>query len=379
MRAPRHPAAVVALLLATAVAGAAQQPAEPRTGAVETTRAGVETDETVVAPPDLPQEARQFDFWLGTWDVNLRIVLDDGTWPDSSVRASANVYSVLGGKGVLELWDSEPIVGFSLRWFDPESGRWILWLDWPGRDRSGSSGLEGSFRHGRGEFFSRRPTEDGGERLARYTFSDITADSLRWDDAYSTDGGKSWSPAWIMEFTRSGPPPELPAGGGEILTFHDGGRCPDPRFRWFEPLSGTHRGTLRSSSAHGEAAVLPARLDAWRLLDGCAVLARLTVEGGEGPGESIHLLTWNTYAQVFEESVLDDAPASLLEVYYGEPSAEGPAVLVLSGQHRAEPGTKRHRWTLESGEIRLEVETTRDGGRTWEPATAAVFPADGGD
>ncbi|MEM7357390.1 MAG: hypothetical protein AAF657_41635, partial [Acidobacteriota bacterium] len=122
---------------------------------------------------ELPVEARQFDFWLGGWDVNLRI-RKDGAWPESSVRAKAEIYSILDGKAVLELWDSATIKGFSLRYFDSAQDKWMLWLNWPGKNRSGSSGLSGTFHHGRGDFFSERPTQDGGTRIARYSFNDIT-------------------------------------------------------------------------------------------------------------------------------------------------------------------------------------------------------------
>jgi hypothetical protein len=36
----------------------------------------------------LPPESRQFDFWVGQWDVNLRIRQDDGSWLDG-VQATA--------------------------------------------------------------------------------------------------------------------------------------------------------------------------------------------------------------------------------------------------------------------------------------------------
>ncbi len=327
--------------------------------------------------PDPSAESDQFDFWLGIWSVNLRMQQEDGSWPESSVQAEASIYPVLGGRAVLELWDSQPIVGFSLRWFDPEWERWVLWLNWPGEDRSGSSGLEGAFHHGRGEFFSRRPTADGGERIARYTFSDITPDSLRWDDAFSTDGGKTWSSNWIMEFRRTGPPPELPAGGAPLPTSSgDEGRCTDPRFRVFESVAGSRSGTAVRSPGDGEPVEWPARLDGWRILDGCSVLARLAVEGADGTTHSLHLLTWNTYAQVFEESALDDTAGSDLEVFYGEPTeGSGPIVLELSGRGGGEPATSRHRWTLGDDGIHLGIETTGDGGRTWSPELEASFPA----
>ena len=116
---------------------------------------------------------------------------------------------MLEGKAILELWDEASIKGFSLRYYDAGRKEWVLWLNWPGANRSGSSSLAGTFRHGRGDFFSTYTTQDGTEGISRYSFNDITATSLRWDDAYSTDAGKTWSHNWIMEFSRTWPLQEL--------------------------------------------------------------------------------------------------------------------------------------------------------------------------
>ena len=162
------------------------------------------------------EEARQFDFWIGQWDVNLRMIQPDATWKDS-VKARVQIYRILGGKAILELWDSKTIKGFSLRYYDPAKKKWVLHLNWPGKNQANLSSLEGAFRHGRGEFFSGR-----GKQVNRYTFCDITENSLRWDDAYSRDGGKTWNNNWIMEFSRTGPKGEWPESSFAAHTYVDG-------------------------------------------------------------------------------------------------------------------------------------------------------------
>lgn len=319
---------------------------------------------------ELPPEARQFDFWLGRWDVNLRI-RKNGEWPPSTTRAVTEIYSILDGKAVLELWSSTPIKGYSLRYYDVARGEWVLWLNWPGQDRSGSSSLSGIFHHGRGDFYSERPTEDGGTLLSRYSFNDITPTSLRWDDAYSSDGGETWRHQWRMEFSRIAHRVELAADGGDAHTYATGERCSLPEFRRFESLAGVHQGRLRvrDEAAWKEA---PARLVGHRILDGCAVLAFVESTLPEGAPQSFHHLTWNTYASVFEETVLDSRPDSPAEIYYGSDGDEGILLAPRAGDDAAP--TSRRRWVIDGDRIELRVEREESDGE-WSSVMEATFGA----
>ncbi len=319
---------------------------------------------------ELPPEARQFDFWLGRWDVNLRI-RKDGEWPESSVRAETEVYSILDGKAVLELWDSEPIQGFSLRYFDTEQGKWMLWLNWPGKNRSGSSGLSGTFRHGRGDFFSEKPTQDGGTTISRYSFNDITPRSLRWDDAYSTDGGETWRHQWRMEFSRTARRAELPADGGDGHTYGAGQWCDLPQFRRFEALAGRHTGTLRHLDG-GEWTEAPARLTGYRVLEGCVVLAILESEVDGRPYGGFHQLTWNTYASVFEETSLDSRAGSPLGVFYGD-DVEGALTLTRRSAFGEEIYPVRRTWRFGDQTIQLDIEVGEEGTDGWKRVAQASF------
>jgi hypothetical protein len=66
----------------------------------------------------------------------------------------------------------------------------------------------GRFVEGVGRFYG-EDTFDGHEIRVRYIWSDITAGSARWEQAFSLDAGGTWQPNWIMRFTRAAPgPPE---------------------------------------------------------------------------------------------------------------------------------------------------------------------------
>lgn len=65
--------------------------------------------------------------------------------------------------------------------------------------------LVGGFKNGHGEFFADNVYE-GKKIKARFIWSDITANSARWEQTYSTDGGKTWDVNWVMTFTHSKEP-----------------------------------------------------------------------------------------------------------------------------------------------------------------------------
>jgi hypothetical protein len=62
----------------------------------------------------------------------------------------------------------------------------------------------GRFTNGRGEFYDEEEYE-GKKITVRYVWSDITANSAHFEQAFSTDGGKTWEVNWITDQTRVKP------------------------------------------------------------------------------------------------------------------------------------------------------------------------------
>ena len=90
----------------------------------------------------------------------------------------------------------------TLRAFDPKTGLWaIRWLD--GRDPGANLDppVKGGFDGGVGTFFA-DITFSGKPVRMRFVWSHITRDTLRWEQAFSPDGGKTWETNWIMQFQR---------------------------------------------------------------------------------------------------------------------------------------------------------------------------------
>ncbi|WP_349877008.1 hypothetical protein ABIH81_23230 [Micromonospora sp. HUAS YX12] len=69
--------------------------------------------------------------------------------------------------------------------------------------RAGRAGAAARFTDGVGEFYA-DDTDEGRPVRCRFLWSGITADSCRWEQAFSTDGERTWETNWVMEFRRTG-------------------------------------------------------------------------------------------------------------------------------------------------------------------------------
>jgi hypothetical protein len=87
----------------------------------------------------------------------------------------------------------------SLRAFDSQTRRWaIWWLD--GRNPGQIDvPVRGAFADGVG-IFEAEDSLDGRPIRVRFTWSDITASSVRRQQAFSEDAGITWETNWIMDF-----------------------------------------------------------------------------------------------------------------------------------------------------------------------------------
>lgn len=147
-----------------------------------------------------------FDFQFGEWRVHHRIKrpVDSGTWQE--FEGTCTVGPLMDGAGNVEDHMFQRPAGVTramgLRAYDPRTAKWsIWWVD--GRDPSGALDppMRGAFENGVGTFYWDGMVE-GKPIRTRFIWSQITAHSARWEQAYSGDAGKTWETNWIMEFRR---------------------------------------------------------------------------------------------------------------------------------------------------------------------------------
>ena len=143
-------------------------------------------------PPGCPAEVRrQFDFWVGNWDVTV-----------AGKPAGVNrIEKILEGCALLENWQGVGgMSGKSVNFYDPRRERWHqTWVD----DRGGSLGLDGAFAGGKMVLTgTKKDPATGKTTIDRITWTPLPADQVRQVWETSTDDGKSWTVAFDGLYTR---------------------------------------------------------------------------------------------------------------------------------------------------------------------------------
>ncbi len=177
-----------------------------------TTMARETPGQAKVAPnPDNHDGQHDFDFEFGNWTAHLRRRLHPLTGSDEWVEydGTSNVQKIWNGRANLGEFNvknaSGGIEGLSLRLFDPKSHQWrIYWASAADGDLDPIP-MAGGFKEGRGEFYSQE-LYNGRYIFVRFLFTDLQPDSFRLEQAFSNDGGKSWEPNWVVNFTRTSKP-----------------------------------------------------------------------------------------------------------------------------------------------------------------------------
>ena len=152
--------------------------------------------------------AHDFDFFHGRWTVAHRRLKDRlaGCTEWERFGGTSDVQPLLGGAGnvddnVIEL-PSGTYRAATLRSFDPATRQWaIWWLDERTPDHIDPP-VMGAFANGIGRFEG-DDTFNGRPIRVYYQWSEITANSARWEQGFSTDGGATWEVNWVMHFTRA--------------------------------------------------------------------------------------------------------------------------------------------------------------------------------
>ena len=153
--------------------------------------------------------AEDFDFLIGKWRVHHRRLKERLSGNDDwqEFEGTSELWKILGGAGtiddnVIELPDGTYRAA-TVRALDPTTQKWSIW--WIDGRTAGplDPPMVGGFADGVGSFFADEMF-NGKPIRVRFLWSDITANTARWEQSFSPDGGDTWEVNWVMNFTRVG-------------------------------------------------------------------------------------------------------------------------------------------------------------------------------
>jgi hypothetical protein len=148
----------------------------------------------VVAFPCMgDKHAREFDFWVGEWDV-----YSTGT---KNIAGHSLIQMIAGGCALLENWDSPASTGKSINFIDPLTNKWKQ--TWVGSYASGiQEFVAGEYKDGAMRFTFETTDAQGNKLIGRFVFFNEGPNQVRQFNETSSDGGKTWTTNYDFTYIR---------------------------------------------------------------------------------------------------------------------------------------------------------------------------------
>jgi hypothetical protein len=143
---------------------------------------GVLAQDTKPAPCSAP-EHRQFDFWIGEWEVK---------GPAGKVAGQNSITSIHNGCVLFENWKGAGgMTGSSFNVYDPERKKWRqTWVD----SNGGTLDLEGEFAEGKMVLASKPASKT--DAINRITWEKLPDGRVRQLWQVSSEAGATWKTAF---------------------------------------------------------------------------------------------------------------------------------------------------------------------------------------
>ncbi len=147
-----------------------------------------------LAPCKYSTESRQFDFWVGDWDV---VNSSDG-----NPVGSSHIAQELGDCVIWENWTSAglPYAGKSYNAYNTTLKRWEqFWVD----NSQGMIFFYGNLKDGIMDFMTDEIPQANGTKIRRHLqFFNLSPDTVRQFSQQSADGGKTWAVEYDFTYHR---------------------------------------------------------------------------------------------------------------------------------------------------------------------------------
>lgn len=150
-------------------------------------------------PPPPPAEARQFDFWIGDWEVFT---------PDGRPAGENRIERIAAGWGLLEHWSGPGGAnGWSLNTWVPGKSQWRQFWVGLGGALELSGGLDAA---GRMVLVGETVARDGRRLRQRITWTPEADGTVRQHWEQSAEETAGWKTVFDGRYRRKAAPPSTP-------------------------------------------------------------------------------------------------------------------------------------------------------------------------
>ncbi|MBL7871218.1 MAG: hypothetical protein JNM78_06380 [Cyclobacteriaceae bacterium] len=144
-----------------------------------------------VYPCRYSEKARQFDFWIGEWEVKST---------SGQQAGSSSIQLILGECVIYENWTSAPpqnYAGKSFNLYNASTGKWMqTWVDDKG---AVIEFIDGEYKDHKFVFFTKPDTQN---QITRLTFFHMEPNLVRQLFEVTTDDGKTWNTTTDLYYHR---------------------------------------------------------------------------------------------------------------------------------------------------------------------------------
>lgn len=157
-----------------------------------------------------PQDGRHdFDFEVGRWKAHVRTLVHRlshaSDWDEQTGIAVTRTLPMFDGWNESELQVTSTKSGkhvelLAVRVYNASTHQWAIYGT-SIKNAKFDPPMIGEFKDHRGEFYS-QDTWEGRAVLARFIWTVVDANHDRLEQAFSSDGGKTWETNWIYDGER---------------------------------------------------------------------------------------------------------------------------------------------------------------------------------
>jgi tetratricopeptide (TPR) repeat protein len=147
--------------------------------------------EAIEKPCAQSPESRQFDFWIGEWDVQDM---------SGHIVGQSSIQLILGSCVIFENWTGGSHSGKSFNAYNKDDGKWMqTWVDDQG---DVTQFVNGELKDRAMRFETKKKASDGSTIDKHLTFFDLGDGRVRQFAELSKDGGRTWSTEYDFLYVR---------------------------------------------------------------------------------------------------------------------------------------------------------------------------------